>query len=214
MSRLSSNQTLVSAFSSFPADSWQPVASSIIEEEHFTSSAKHQVPEMPQHTHTASGRRHSPLNSFPRRAEPPKGRRERNGGKRRKCCQLFPLGFVPCVFSPPYYPFVHLILSPAPPPPPPTPVRFVILHLLWPQSCLHRRYSTPRPLGSFGCTGSSQGPNYEPALNKNIYISLAATQQKKKEKKKNKKKGLLCVFPADNEPSPPLCSPAASLPLH
>lgn len=32
-------------------------------------------------------------------------------------------------------------------------------------------YWTPRPLHSFGSPRPSQGPNYEPALNKNIYIS-------------------------------------------
>lgn len=32
-------------------------------------------------------------------------------------------------------------------------------------------YWTPRPLHSSGSPFSSQGPNYEPALNKNIYIS-------------------------------------------
>lgn len=90
------------------------------------------------HTYTRPGRRHLPSNCFPRLYSSDgekKSRKKRRRGRKR--CQLFPLGFVPCVFSPRYYPFVHLTsflpaLPPPPPPPPPTPVRFVILHLLWP----------------------------------------------------------------------------------
>lgn len=76
-------------------------------------------------------------------------------------CSLFCL----CVFSPRYLfvPSSFLLFPPSLLPSPRHSSSFVPTGLF--------PYWTPRPLHSFGSPFPSQGPNYEPALNKNIYIS-------------------------------------------
>lgn len=86
---------------------------------------------------------------------------------------LVSFSFSACVFSPRYL-FVPFSFSFSLTPPPLSPLSSSARLTCHSSSFVPTGlflYWTPRPLHSFGSPFPSQGPNYEPALNKNIYIS-------------------------------------------